>query len=251
MAESVQALSAKLSYLFPSVRSEIDMIVSETCDDDELLCLSKLIKKFTSRDIAIGMILVFNYLILNFSRLKSIGVQPHLKYSSDLEKPLLRFLERQIESVQNMTSNNESAALRLVGKYSSTIIVHTLHPTRWIEVTDGYSIEPARLGYCVEMAITNTRLRLPRFVENSLVYAVVAILGHEEIHFANEFIKSAVASSESTKWIFEVIKPVIDKYAVSEGMSRVEVNASLTNYHGYCQNPELLRYHYTQLLPLR
>jgi tRNA A58 N-methylase Trm61 len=81
------------------------------------------------------------------------------------------------------------------------------------------------------------RLINPSFVESSGVYAAIALLGHEDIHFCVEFVEKMKRAHREHRWIHEMAEIIGNRYGVTNLATEPPTRAP-----GYMKDIEFLTF---------
>jgi hypothetical protein len=228
---SLKSLNSRLAYIHPSLEPELKKLFHDQDTKEEGHVLSRLIKKFGSQSNCAAMIICIHYIIRNHKRLRGLSHNKLCRLAK-IEQPSLEKLHQHLETIKQLKSGQSDYATRIVSIYSATMVEGILQASR--ETTNPYSLA---LGACLEMSITSLRLINPSFVESSGVYAAIALLGHEDIHFCVEFVEKMKRAHREHRWIHEIAEIIGNRYGVTNLATEPPTRAP-----GYMKDIEFLTF---------
>ncbi|MFN5116499.1 MAG: hypothetical protein ACK5FE_10085 [Cyanobacteriota bacterium] len=231
--QSLKSLYSRLVYIHPSLEPELKKIFRDHNISEEGHVLSRLIKKFGSQSNCAAMIICIHYIIRNHQRLRTAS-QEKLYRLVKIEQPSLESLQQHIETIKQLTSGQSDYATRIISIHSATLVETILKASR--ETPSPHSVA---LGACLEMSITPLRLINPSFVENSGVYAAIALLGHEDIHFCVEFVEKMKNLHRNHHWIHEIAEIIGNRYGATNLAANTNTEPP-TRQSGYMKDIEIL-----------
>jgi hypothetical protein len=244
---NILKLKTLLTYIYPSLRGQIEGALVYCQGDRELVGISNLVKTFTIAGLPQGVIHCLHYIISNYGYLSGLDIEL-LRKASDIERKRLSLLPSQLDNLTRLSSGHDQYSLKVLGSYGSTLILYALHPSQIIELEDEEPLETRYLGAVLESAITSTRLLLPTFVENSGVYALISRLYYQDIHFAIEYIDKMSRKADGLGYALELVKPVADRYGITAQSPPLLEDPRCAHSHGYVNDPAVLQYYYFKLL---
>lgn len=242
----VKALRDLLNYIYPSLRAQIESSLSYTKGSRELVAVSSLIKTFAIAGQPQGVIHCLHYIVREFLHLVALDISC-LRRAVGIEAQRISMLPAQLETLTRMSSGHDQYVLKLLGTYSATLVSYALHPEPTIPLADGEQLGTSYLGRVLESAITSTRLLLPAFVEQSGVYALIARLYHEDIHFAVEFMEKTAQSHNYVGNALQLVQTIADRYGITSTSPPPMHDPRVEGVHGYLRDPDTMFYVYTQI----
>jgi hypothetical protein len=246
----ISKLKTLLTYIYPSLRNQIESSLAYCHGERELVALSNLIKAFTIAGVPEGVIHCLHHVVRQCEYLSKLD-PTSLRKAAEIEIPRLGMIPDQLENLNRLSSGHDQYILKVLGTYASTLLTYALHPLPSIPMPQGEQLDTRYLGAVLESAITSTRLLLPAFVEQSGIYILIARLYHQDIHFAVEYIQKTPPSSDHFERSLKLVQPVADRYGITPQSPTLLEDPRRSDHHGYVSDPAVLQYFYSQLLHLR
>lgn len=240
-------LKTLLTYIYPSLRSQIESALAYSQGERELVAVSNLIKTFTIVGLPQAVIHCLHHVVSQYGYLSALDTKS-IRKASEIERTRLRLLSSQLDNLTRLSAGHEQYSLKVLGSYASTLILYALHPNQTIELPDNEILETRYLGAVLESAITSTRLLLPAFVEQSGVYALIARLYYQDIHFSVEYIDKIVHTADGLRYALPLVQTVADRYGITAQSPPLLDDPRQADSHGYISNPAVLQYFYSRLL---
>jgi len=247
---SIVNLKTLLTYIYPSLRSQIESGLTYSQGERELVAVSNLIKTFAIVGLPQGVIHCLHHIVTHCRQLSALETTC-IRQASEIERARLSVLPTQLDNLTRLSTGHEQYILKVLGSHASTLILYALHPQKYIDLPNNEQLETRYLGAVLESAITSTRLLLPSFVEQSGVYILISRLYYQDIHFAVEYIDKMPRTSDRLGCALELVQPVADRYGITPQSPPLLEDPRQANAYGYINDPSVFQYFYSQLLHLK
>ena len=245
---AISQLEILLTYIYPSLRAQIKSALAYSHGPRELVAVSNLIKTFAISGIPQGIIHCLHHLVSQYGYLCNLDTS-YIRKASEIEKTRLNILPSQLANLAALSTGHEQYILKVLGSYASTLVLYALHPQQSIDLPNGDQLETRYLGAALESAVTPTRLLLPAFVEQSGIYALIARLYYQDIHFTVEYIDKLPGSANYLRYARQLVQPVADRYGINHQSPALLEDPRQGNIiHGYISDPAVLQFFYSRLL---